>query len=321
VARLVPSACGAAPAINVYTFPGLAPGDIAPAATGNDLWVAGADRLARLIPVAGSPAQPPALVAFPDLGSPRYVHVNAAGVWWTDTANRRIGRYDGTTFFQYAAPRGYGAPGEFQLASDGSLWYTTNGNAIGRFSEETGAQGPEGPAGTPGAPGEQGPAGTPGTQGATGATGEKGEKGDKGDPGPALLGSPGLPGPQGPQGPAGPTGPRGATGAQGPRGKTGPAAKIPKISCKLSGTKVTCKVSSSRGSGGSGGGGGNTGGGEGLRLRLSRSGKLYATGGRAAKSTRTTVRLHALRKVKAGKYVLAVDVGENATVRLTLRLR
>ena len=73
-------------------------------------------------------------------------------------------------------------------------------------------------------------------------------------------------------------------------------------------------------SGGSGGGEGNTGGGEGLRLRLSRSSKLYATGSRAAKSSRTTVRLHALRKVKAGKYTLAVDVGEDVTVHLTLHL-
>jgi hypothetical protein len=75
------------------------------------------------------------------------------------------------------------------------------------------------------------------------------------------------------------------------------------------------------GSGGSGGSGGNTGGGEGLRLRLRRAGKLYATGSRAAQSHRTKVRLHALRKVKAGRYTLAVDVGEDVAVHLTLRLR
>jgi hypothetical protein len=51
-------------------------------------------------------------------------------------------------------------------------------------------------------------------------------------------------------------------------------------------------------------------GGEGLRLRLSRAHKLYATGSRAATSTRTDVRLHALRKLTAGRYTLVVSVGE-----------
>ena len=32
------------------------------------------------------------------------------------------------------------------------------------------------------------------------------------------------------------------------------------------------------------------------------------------------MRLHALRKVKAGAYTLAVDVGDDVTVKLTLRL-
>ena len=123
---------------------------------------------------------------------------------------------------------------------------------------------------------------------------------------------------------SGPTGPRGATGATGPRGKTGAAAKIPRISCRLSGSRVTCRVVSKSGNGGSGGGTGggtDTGGGEGLRLRLSRASKLYATGSRAATSTRTTVRLHALRKLKPGKYTLVVSVGEDVTVRVALQLR
>ena len=76
---------------------------------------------------------------------------------------------------------------------------------------------------------------------------------------------------------------------------------------------------SSGGSGGSGGSG-NTGGGEGLRLRLSRASKLYATGSRAAESARTNVRLHALRKLKAGKYTLVVELGDDVTVRMPLKL-
>jgi hypothetical protein len=131
-----------------------------------------------------------------------------------------------------------------------------------------------------------------------------------------VLGSSGAAGPQGAPGLRGATG---ATGAQGPRGKTGAAAAIPKIACKLSGSKVTCKVTKNGGGGGSGGSG-NAGGGEGLRLRLSRSNKLYATGSRAAKSTRTNVRLHALRKLKAGTYTLVVELGDDVSMRIPLEL-
>ena len=127
--------------------------------------------------------------------------------------------------------------------------------------------------------------------------------------------------------PAPPVRARGATGAPG----CGRAARQDrgrgqdrKITCKLSGSKVTCKVGSKRGSGGSGGsntgGGTDTGGGEGLRLRLSRSSKLYATGSRAASSHRTTVRMHALRSLKAGKYTLVVSVGDGVTIRIPMRL-
>lgn len=67
-------------------------------------------------------------------------------------------------------------------------------------------------------------------------------------------------GPAGPQGPAGASGPQGApggpgvpgaTGAQGTRGPTGargPAAKLPKVTCKLSKSrrKITCKVTAAK---------------------------------------------------------------------------
>jgi hypothetical protein len=265
-----------------------------------------------------------------DVGNaePATMHTAGTSVWWVDTQNRRIGRLVNNVQTEWALPRATGTPTDFAVASDGALWYTAT-DRIGRFAEDTGATGPAGPAGPAGPTGPTGPtgpagpAGPTGQPGATGATGATGAQGEKGDPGASVLGSPGAVGPQGPAGVTGPRGATGATGAQGPRGKTGPAAKIPKITCKLSGSKVTCKVAksgSSGGSGGSGGGEGNTGGGEGLRLRLSRADKLYATGSRAASSSRTTVRLHALRKVKAGKYTLAVDLGEDVTVRLTLRL-
>ena len=52
------------------------------------------------------------------------------------------------------------------------------------------------------------------------------------------------------------------------------------------------------------------------RPRLSRSSKLYATG----RSTRTNVRLHALRKVEPGNYTLVVEPGEDVTVRIQIRL-
>jgi streptogramin lyase len=334
IARLVPSACtaGAAPTINVYDLlASTNPVEITAAANGNDLYLAGGfantGTITRVTPAATPTMNPSLQNIFLGVATPRYVHANAAGVWWTDTVNKRIGRLTGTTPVEYAVPRGFGAPGDFQPASDGSLWYVTDGDAVGRFSEETGAQGPQGPQGNTGATGQTGAQGQPGATGAQGAQGPKGDKGDQGEQGPqgnSVLGSPGAQGPQGVQGPAGPKGATGATGPAGPRGKTGAAAKIPKITCKLSGTKVTCKVAksgSSGGSGGSGGGEGNTGGGEGLRLRLSRASKLYATGSRAASSRRTTVRLHALRKVKSGTYTLAVDVGEDVTVRLTLRLK
>jgi virginiamycin B lyase len=309
--RFVPAAtCATAPVIEVFplgiTVSGAA--DIAPAATGNDLFVAADGALVRVQPTVTTPTIAPISLGN---GKPAAVHSNATGVWWVDSVNKRIGRYASTTVTEWALPRGSGVPNELTLASDGSVWYTSKADdRLGRFSEETGAQGPQGNPGATGATGAQG------DPGATGAQGVKGDIGATGPQGATPLASAGAAGPAGARGA---TGAQGATGPAGPRGKTGPAGKIPKISCKLSGSKVTCKV----GGGGTspGGGGMNTGGGEGLRLRLSRSSKLYATGSRAASSTRTTVRLHALRSLKAGKYTLVVSVGDNVTVRIPMRLQ
>ena len=135
-----------------------------------------------------------------------------------------------------------------------------------------------------------------------------------------------MQGSAGTAGPAGATGPRGASGARParPARQDRRRGQDPRISCRLSGSRVTCRVVAAKGgSGGSGGNGGgtNTGGGEGLRLRLSRASRLYATGSRAAKSKRTNVRLHGLRKVERGKYTLAVDIGDDVTVRIPITLR
>jgi hypothetical protein len=324
IARLVPPAtCADAITPVIFdTLPaGFAPTDVTAAPAGNDVFVAGTTGL-RTVTTAGA-------TAAVDIGTtrPYVLHSNASGVWWAATG-QRIGRYLNGVTTEWALPRGSATPIDFTLASDNAFWYTGSGDVIGRFSEETGPTGPTGPAGPSGDTGPQGPQGTPGTTGAPGQQGTKGDSGPqgaKGDSGP--QGAQGDPGPQGPVvlGSAGAVGPRGATGAtgatgpQGPRGKTGAAAKIPKISCKLSGSKVTCKVGKSGSSGGSGGSG-NTGGGEGLRLRLSRASKLYATGSRASKSSRTSVRLHALRKVRAGKYTLVIELGDDVTVRIPLKL-
>jgi streptogramin lyase len=309
--RFAASATCAAPTIEVFPLGISVSGavDITPAATGNDLFVAADGALVRVQPTATTPTITSVALG---VGKPAAVHSNATGVWWVDAVNKRIGRYAGTTVTEWALPRLSGAPNEFTLASDGSVWYTSKADfRLGRFSEETGAQGDPGPQGGTGATGAQGAQGPQGAAGAQGNPGAAGAKGDTGAPGATVFGSPGA---------AGPAGPRGATGAQGvagPRGRTGPAGKIPKITCKLSGTKVTCKVG---GKSGSGGGGTNTGGGEGLRLRLSRSSKLYATGSRAATSHRTTVRMHALRGLKAGRYTLVVNVGDGVTIRIPMRL-
>jgi streptogramin lyase len=288
--------------------------DIAPAFTGTDLYITTATGLARVTP-HGTAA--PTVTPIPGTGTPAVVNVNAAGVWWADDTNKRIGRLAAGFVTEWAITRNSVVPQTFTLGSDGAFWYLGIGSVLGRFSEDVGPQGPQG---NPGATGATGATGAPGAAGTTGAQGNPGDKGDTGAAGVTPLASPGAAGPAGARGA---TGAQGATGAAGPRGKTGPAGKIPKITCKLSGSKVTCKVGGNSGSGGSntGGGGTNTGGGEGLRLRLSRSSKLYATGSRAASSDRSTVRLHALRSLKAGNYTLVVSVGASVTVRIPMRLR
>ncbi len=335
--RFTPAAtCATAPTIEVFPLGITVTGavDIAPAPTGNDLYVAANNALVRVQPTASTPT-----ITSVSLGNgkPAAVHSGATGVWWVDSVNKRIGRYAATVVTEWALPRGSGVPNEFTLASDGSVWYTSKADdRLGRFSEETGAQGDPGATGAQGptgATGSQGPTGATGAQGnpgatgatgatgnpgATGATGATGAQGPKGDTGATGFAAPGAAGPTGATGARGPNGAQGLTGPAGPRGKTGPAGKFPKITCKLKGKKVTCKVGSSSGSGGSGDSGGtNTGGGEGMRLRLSRASKVYATGSRSASSKSTSVRLRG--GVKAGRYTLSVHLGD-VSIRMPIRL-
>ena len=310
--------------------------DITPAFTGTDLYITTASGLARVTP-HGTAA--PTITPIAGTGTPVAVLTNAAGVWWADDTNERIGRLTGAAVTEWAVTRNSVVPQVFTLGSDAAFWYVGIGSVARallrrrRSARPSGSPGQSrrtGRAGEPGRPGQPGHdrrTGYDGCHGRDRRTGDgqraRPERRRTGATGATPLASPGAAGAAGPAGARGATGAQGATGPAGPRGKTGPAGKIPKITCKLSGSKVTCKVGGKSGSGGSnpGGGGTNTGGGEGLRLRLSRSSKLYATGSRAASSNRTTVRMHALRSLKAGKYTLVVSVGEGVTLRIPMRLR
>jgi hypothetical protein len=156
---------------------------------------------------------------------------------------------------------------------------------------------PPPPAGPPGAPGSNGTNGTNGTNGAAGAQG--------------LTGAPGAPGANGHDGANGQTGAAGATGPAGPRGARGRDALV---TCKAGKAKrgkvkvkVTCKVkftaaSSSRI----------------VRAWLARGSRVYASGQRAVRGgARGIVRLHRIRRVRAGRYTLLlsfVDRHGKATV-------
>jgi hypothetical protein len=82
------------------------------------------------------------------------------------------------------------------------------------------------------------------------------------------------------------------------------------VTCGTQASKVRCKVV--------------VGGGEAraaraqIRLRLARAGRLYATGARLSTGHATRVHLHALRRLRPGRYVLTVVVGD---VRVKLGVR
>ncbi|MDW5597255.1 glycerophosphodiester phosphodiesterase family protein [Conexibacter stalactiti] len=148
--------------------------------------------------------------------------------------------------------------------------------------------------------------GTPGPQGPKGDTGEKGDKGDTGSDGPAgpagTNGTNGVDGRDGAAGPAGPVGPVGAKGEKGDRGANGRDALV---TCKITGSsssqRVSCSVtygaraSSAKAS-----------------ARLLRSGRTYAKGRLGG--------LRATRKIARGRYTLRVaSSGKVLSEKVTLR--
>lgn len=128
--------------------------------------------------------------------------------------------------------------------------------------------------------------------------GQPGARGEKGEAG--AAGASGATGTAGAAGPAGAPGAPGADGAPGPAGPAGPAAKLGAIKCTLKGKKVTCKLT-----------------GTAKAARLSRGGRTVA---RARRTAVGTVELRAGQKLRAGRYVLTLTVGDE-TVRRTVTLR
>jgi hypothetical protein len=132
-----------------------------------------------------------------------------------------------------------------------------------------------------------------GTIGEDGERGEIGFPGPEGPPGPpgasGLAGSPGAPGPQGIPG---------ATGPQGPQGKRGPAGKVI-VKCMVRGSKrVTCTVTSAKGSASS------------LRWVLRKHGHVVRHG---YSDTHRLQRV--LNRLRAGRYILLVD-GKRTAIRI-----
>ena len=130
--------------------------------------------------------------------------------------------------------------------------------------------------------------------GATGPAGPAGPAGPLGPGGPAGAGGPAIVGPAGPGGPAGSTGPAGTRGPTGPRG---PSANI-RVSCRLAGVKrkrIICtvrRVTTTRGA---------------VRVRVTRAGRLVASGQRMAATKTTVVGLRGI--VRAGqRYTLTTTL-------------
>lgn len=107
-------------------------------------------------------------------------------------------------------------------------------------------------------------------------------------------GAAGAQGPGGGQGVAGPQGQTGAQGATGAKGAAGPAGRDAVVTCTAKGKKkitVTCKVSFARATRSE------------TRVMLVRGSRLAATG-RVVRSS--SVRLHAVRTLRRGRYALLV---------------
>jgi hypothetical protein len=128
----------------------------------------------------------------------------------------------------------------------------------------------------------------------------------------------GATGPQGPQGPRGPNGYRGAkgpTGPAGPRGPRGPKGQTPSVQVRThctyheSSEQASCTVTVTQSSP------------HAARARLSRAGRLYATG----RLRGHRLRLHNRRVVRPGRYTLTLswrtDSGRLIKTHTIVRIR
>jgi hypothetical protein len=122
----------------------------------------------------------------------------------------------------------------------------------------------------------------------------------------AVQGPPGSAGGQGAQGPQGPAGSQGPQGAQGPPGQQGPAGpagqpgKSEVVTCTVTGKrhpKVVCSISIAAG--------------QMARVRLTRRGRLVATGYLSAMHGRTTLHLYGVQRLRRGRYTLWLTIGKH----------
>jgi streptogramin lyase len=124
----------------------------------------------------------------------------------------------------------------------------------------------------------------------------------------AVQGPPGGTGGQGAQGPQGPAGSQGPQGSQGPAGQqgpTGPAGKPGKsevVTCTVKAKpkpKVVCSISIATG--------------RTAHVRLTRRGRVIATGYLSSAHGRTTLHLRGAQRLRRGRYTLWLTIGRHTS--------
>jgi streptogramin lyase len=122
----------------------------------------------------------------------------------------------------------------------------------------------------------------------------------------AVQGPPGSAGGQGAQGPQGPAGSQGPQGGQGPPGQQGPAGPAGKhgksevVTCTVTGKrkpKVVCSISIATG---------HT-----AHVRLTRRGRIVATGTLSSAHGRTTLHLRGAQWLHRGRYTMWLTIGRH----------